>query len=59
MPWRIENGKPVRVPAEVAVTKEFDGLAVEVTSEGVLVCPECGREYKTETGLENHIADKH
>lgn len=57
MPWRIENGQPVRVgltPQEVTVTKEFDDLA-----DDVLTCPECDREYKTEAGLENHLATKH
>jgi hypothetical protein len=24
-----------------------------------LTCPECGKEYKTESGLESHISDKH
>jgi hypothetical protein len=24
-------------------------------SEGVLACPECGKEYKTERGLDNHL----
>lgn len=61
MPWKLINGQPVRVevsPQEVTVTKEFDGLEVEVT-DGVLSCPECGKEYKTEQGLENHLDDKH
>lgn len=57
MPWILENGKPVRIdtqlsPQEISVTPpDLD--------EGLLVCPECGREYKTETGLENHLATKH
>lgn len=57
MPWRIENGYPVRysvhtapAPPEVKQTEEFDE---------VLVCPECGRDYKTQAGLDNHIDDKH
>lgn len=23
------------------------------------ICPECGKEYKTQAALEKHIADKH
>lgn len=25
----------------------------------VFVCPVCGKEYKTEDGLQKHIAEKH
>lgn len=62
MPWIIENGYPVRQnvsarqsvdtrvsPPEVTQSVEFD----------VLVCPECGREYKTQAGLDSHLEDKH
>lgn len=54
MPWIIEDGKPVKIDVgisvpEVTVTREFDEL----------VCPECGKEYKTQTGLDNHLDSKH
>lgn len=34
------------------------GLIYEQKSEKH-VCPVCGKEYKTEEGLLNHMADKH
>ena len=55
MPWVIRNGVPVKSglsPQEVTVAEEFDA-ATELT------CPECGREYKTEAGLDRHISTKH
>ena len=53
MGWKIENGAMVRVgPAPQEIT-----VQPEITDE--LVCPECGREYKTESGLTRHISDKH
>lgn len=44
MPYIIQGGLPVRVERVVTV---------EPTE---LTCPECGKEYKTEKGLENHKA---
>ena len=74
MGWRIENGFPVRVglsPQEIEAQPE-ELLALHELSEAQarsrlsktqitdeLVCPECGREYKTESGLTRHISDKH
>ena len=55
MAWKIENGRPVRTgltPPEVTTR-------TDAPSADLFVCPECGREYKTETGLDNHLADKH
>jgi hypothetical protein len=49
VPWKIRNGLPVQevktglTPPEVTI--EVDGL----------VCPYCGKEYKTERGLDNHL----
>lgn len=31
----------------------------ETASEEKYTCPICGKEYKTEDGLQKHIADKH
>jgi hypothetical protein len=31
----------------------------DAPSTDLFMCPECGREYKTETGRDNHVADKH
>lgn len=31
----------------------------ETASEEKYTCPICGKEYKTEEGLQKHIADKH
>lgn len=60
MPWRIIDGQPVKVTrGEVAVT--LPPPEVEVSTEievDLFVCPECGKEYRTERGLENH-ADTH
>jgi hypothetical protein len=60
MPWRIENGQPVRIRPEVKVTVSPQEVTttIEVATD-VFVCPECGKEYKTETGLDNHVDDKH
>lgn len=33
------------------------GLTVEKKPK--FVCPECGKEYKTEDGLNNHIEKEH
>lgn len=33
--------------------------AVEPAQEPSFVCPICGKQYKTEEGLEKHIKDKH
>lgn len=52
MPYIIQGGKPVRVSLTVTRT-------IEVTEDDTYICPECEKEYKTETGLENHLADKH
>lgn len=31
----------------------------EVVKQDVFICKECGKEYKTERGLNNHIKTKH
>ena len=31
----------------------------EPAAPNVYKCPHCGKEYKTEDGLANHIAEKH
>lgn len=38
----------------------FPGVAPsEEPAAEKFVCPHCGKEYKTEDGLEKHIKDKH
>lgn len=63
MPWKIENGKPVRVSVRQSISEPEVStghvLEAEAEAAGLLECPECGREYKTEDWLERHIEDKH
>lgn len=57
MPYVIQGGRPM----QVAVTRTV-GHHPEVVTDvelEVFTCPECGKEYKTETGLTNHLEDKH
>lgn len=61
MPYRFENGKPVHfsvhtgpTPPEIPASTEFDEVVPDV-----LYCPHCGRDYKTQAGLDNHIETKH
>ena len=49
MPWVVVDGQTVKIG---------NTPRVEVTREIVLddfTCPECGKEYKTERGFENHL----
>jgi hypothetical protein len=51
----LRNGQMVREvsidlgPSEVTIAVEVDAF----------LCPYCDKVYKTEAGLEKHIADKH
>lgn len=40
---------------ETAVSEPDTTQASNEPSEGSLACPECGKEYKTERGLDNHL----
>lgn len=53
MAWKVVDGQPQRV----AGPEVKAGLTPpEVTTEvDDLVCPHCGKEYKTERGLDNHL----
>ncbi len=35
------------------------GLTFEAPETEVLICPECGKEYKTPAALEKHIEKEH
>lgn len=50
MPYIIQGGIPVRVEQTVTIER------VTPAEPPDLACPECGKEYKTERGLENHKA---
>lgn len=57
MPWRIVDGQPqrVRVP-EVSTALPPPEITPAVSpAEIELVCPHCGKEYKTAKGLDNHL----
>ena len=41
---------------EVTEVSEEDVIEVK---QDVFICKECGKEYKTERGLNNHIKTKH
>ena len=56
--WKIENGRPVKVTVRNTLPPPEVSIETEVTAEG-LVCPECGKEYRTERGLAAHIEGKH
>ena len=43
---------------EVTEVSEED-VVEEVVKQDIFVCKECGKEYKTERGLNNHIKTKH
>ena len=36
-----------------------DDVLIEEVKQDVFICKECGKEYKTERGLNNHIKTKH
>lgn len=38
---------------------EVSEEVVEEVKQDVFICKECGKEYKTERGLNNHIKTKH
>ena len=41
------------------VTEVSEEDVVEEVKQDIFVCKECGKEYKTERGLNNHIKTKH
>lgn len=47
-------GKTYAAPAHAAVAP-----AAAVQPSAVFACPHCGKEYKTEKGLADHIAKEH
>ena len=47
-------GKTYAAPAPAAVAP-----AAAVQASAVFACPHCGKEYKTEKGLADHIAKEH
>ena len=47
-------GKTYAAPALAAVAP-----AATVQPSAVFACPHCGKEYKTEKGLADHIAKEH
>ena len=51
MPYQVVDGSMVRVE------RTFPGVPeVSVTTEvEVLLCPVCGKSYRTERGLTNHL----
>ena len=44
---------------EVTEVSEEDVVEEEVVKQDIFICKECGKEYKTERGLNNHIKTKH
>lgn len=36
-----------------------EAVSEQVATPDVFTCPVCGKEYKTEEGLQRHIQDKH
>ena len=52
MPYIIQGGKPVRVVREVTIELSPPEI---VTEPDAYTCLECGKVYKTERGLENHL----
>lgn len=53
MAWKIRNGVPVQ---EVTTGLTPPEVTIEVP---YLLCPYCGKEYKTIKGLEAHESSKH
>jgi hypothetical protein len=58
MPWIIENGTPIRSTVRQTISPPEVTITTEITLDD-LACPECDKSYKTERGLEAHIAHKH
>ena len=56
-PRIIQGGKPVQVTLTRTVGHHPE-IVTEVEFE-VFACPKCEKVYKTEGGLERHLADKH
>lgn len=54
MPYIIQGGIPVRVSVSVTPQGAEDHDADVMHS-----CPECDKDYKTESGLERHLEEKH
>jgi hypothetical protein len=57
MAYKIVGGRPVRV--EVTRTVGHHPEVVTTVELEVFTCPECGKGYKTEAGLDRHTEDKH
>ena len=41
------------------LNEEVTEVSEEEVKQDVFICKECGKEYKTERGLNNHIKTKH
>lgn len=52
MGWKIENGQPVQTMLPNRFPPPEVRKPVFVTA---LTCPECGKEYKTESGYTKHL----
>lgn len=63
MPWRIKNGKPVKVTPEVQPAVAPPEVTQTVHDVPAVLnefsCPVCGRSYKTEAGRDSHVDSKH
>lgn len=57
MPYVIQGGRPVKV--EITRTVGHHPEIVTKIELDVFTCAECGKEYKTETGLTKHLDTKH
>lgn len=50
-----ERGYEVIVDAAISVDAQTEGEAVDAAEPKKLVCPKCGKEYKSAPALEKHI----
>lgn len=56
MPWKIVDGQPQRTGGpEVSIAVTPPEIKSPGPTELDLTCPTCGKEYKTERGLDNHL----
>lgn len=50
-----ERGYEVIVDAAIPVEAQTEGEAVDAAEPEKLICPKCGKEYKSEPALKKHI----
>lgn len=48
--------EPIKEPIKEEVVEP---IVEEVVKPNIFICSECGKEYKTKRGLDNHIKSKH